>query len=118
MPSASAPGVMPIIAMPAAVQAGMQAAMKQSAAFATKAARIEALTQGAQTGAEKVHGHNDQECKVQYKVTDKNGNPAKNVKYEIQTSDGKIVKGKTDKGGMTQTLSGYTEGMCSISFID
>lgn len=96
----------------------IKSAMKQSAPFATKVARIEALSQGAQTGAEKVHGHNEQQCKVQYKVTDKDGNPAKNVKYEIQTSDGKVVKGKTNSSGMTEPLSGYTEGMCTISFID
>jgi uncharacterized Zn-binding protein involved in type VI secretion len=96
----------------------MQAAIKQSAQFATKISRIQALSQGAQTGANKVHAHNDQQCKVQYKVMDRDGNPAKNVKYEIRTSDGKVVKGKTNNEGMTQTLSGYTEGMCSISFID
>jgi len=96
----------------------MQAAIKQSAPFATKVSRIQALSQGAQTGAAKVHAHYDQQCKVQYKITDKNGNPAKNVKYEIQTSDGKVVKGKTDSAGMTTILSGYTEGMCSISFTD
>ena len=96
----------------------MQAAMKQSAAFATKISRIEALSLGAQTGADKVHGHDEQECKVQYKVTDRDGNPGKNLKYEIQMSDGKVEKGTTDNGGMTKTFSGYTEGMCSISFPD
>ena len=109
-PGASAPG--------AAGGAAMQEAIKQSASFATKASRIQALMEGAETGAEKVHGHDDAECKVQYEVKDKSGNPAKWVKYEIQTSDGKTVKGTTDDGGKTQSLSGYTEGMCSISFPD
>jgi uncharacterized Zn-binding protein involved in type VI secretion len=99
-------------------QEARKAAIKESAAFATAASRIDALQKGAIEGAETVHKHNEEDCKVQYKVTSKEGNPAKDVKYEIQTNDGKVVKGKTGADGMTQQLSGYTEGMCTLSFPD
>ncbi len=93
-------------------------ATKLSAAFATQVSRISALIKGAENGEETVHKHNEEECKVQYKVVDKENNPAKDVNYEIRTNDGQQFSGKTDQSGMTKQISGYTEGMCSISFPD
>ena len=93
-------------------------AANSSAAFATKLARVTALVEGAEEGEETVHKHNEEDCKVQYKVCGKDGNPAKDLSYEIHTSDGKVFSGKTDSEGMTQKVSGYTKGMCRISFPD
>ena len=93
-------------------------AMKMSAAMATKIARIDALIQGAETGETTVHKHNEEDCKVQYMVRGRDNKPAKDVQYEIHTSDEKVFSGKTGADGMTQQLSGYTEGMCNIFFTD
>jgi uncharacterized Zn-binding protein involved in type VI secretion len=95
-----------------------QSAINMSAAYATKLSRVQALLKGAEEGAMFVHRHTEDECKVQYQVFSENEEPAKDVRYEIKTSDGKTVKGKTDSSGMTQQLTGYTEGMCSVSFLD
>jgi uncharacterized Zn-binding protein involved in type VI secretion len=96
----------------------VQAAVNGNAAFATKLSRIDALVKGAEEGSPTVHKHNDEDCKVQYKVTGIGGEPVKDVQYEIKTSDGKVFSGKTAADGMTQQISGYTEGMCKISFPD
>jgi uncharacterized Zn-binding protein involved in type VI secretion len=95
-----------------------QAASSETSAFATKTSRIEALTQGAADGSDTVHKHNDADNKVQYLVVDEHEQPVSGQKYEIHTSDGKVVSGKTNGSGQTQQLSGYTEGMCQIVFID
>jgi uncharacterized Zn-binding protein involved in type VI secretion len=96
----------------------VQAALNANAAFATKLSRIDALIKGAEAGAPTVHKHNEVDCKVQYKITGKGGEPAKDLQYEIKASDGKVFSGKTDSNGLTQKISGYTEGMCNISFPD
>ena len=111
-PQPPAPPPMPaVLAVPA-----VQDAINETAAFATKVSRIDALINGAETGEETVHKHNEEDCSVQYNVTGKGGEPAKDVQYEIHTSDGKVFSGKTDSSGMTQKISGYTKGMCKISF--
>jgi hypothetical protein len=89
-----------------------------TAPMATKLSRINALLKGAEEGSPEVHKHNETDCKVQYHLLSKSGEPVKGQKYEIHTSDGKIVSGKTDSSGLTQSLSGYTESMCTISFLD
>lgn len=96
----------------------VQAAIKMNAAFATKASRIQALLQGAEEGSTHVHKHNDNQCKVHYQIFSKTEEPVKGQKYEIRTSDGQVFKGTTDSNGKTQEVSGYTEGMCEISFLD
>lgn len=93
-------------------------ALKMSPAFATKVSRIEALKQGAEEGAEDVHKHNEEDCKVQYHIFSKEDKPVKGQKYEIHTSDGQVFQGTTDSNGKTQSISGYTEGMCEILFLD
>jgi hypothetical protein len=93
-------------------------ATNMNASFATKHSRMNALIEGAESGEETVHAHNEQDCKVQYQVAAKDGNPAKDQKYEIKTNDGKTFSGRTGADGMTQQISGYTEGMCNISFPD
>ena len=107
------PGVMPDIMAPP-----VQAAIKMNTAFATKVSRIQALLQGAEEGATHVHKHNDNQCKVHYQVFSATDEPVKGQKYEIRASDGQVFKGTTDSNGKTQVISGYTEGMCEISFLD
>jgi uncharacterized Zn-binding protein involved in type VI secretion len=94
----------------------VQEAIKSTAAFATKLARTDALIKGAESGEETVHAHNEEDCTVQFHVTGMGGADAADVQYEIKTSDGKVFSGKTGSDGMTQKISGYTEGMCKISF--
>jgi uncharacterized Zn-binding protein involved in type VI secretion len=105
------PPIQAITAEPA-----IQDAMNETAAFATKISRIDALINGAENGDEVVHKHNEEDCTVQYTVTGLGDAPAKDVQYEIKTSDGKVFSGKTDSNGMTQKISGYTKGMCEITF--
>lgn len=113
-PQASAKDAMnAVIAEPA-----VQAAINETAAFATKISRVDALIKGAEDGEETVHKHNEEDCTVQYKITGTGDQPLKDVQYEIKTSDGKVFSGKTDSNGMTQKISGYTEGMCKITFPD
>jgi uncharacterized Zn-binding protein involved in type VI secretion len=113
IPKVPSPPPLPDIMVPQ-----VQAAIKMTAAFATKASRIQALLQGAEEGAMHVHKHNDNQCKVHYQVFSKTEEPVKGQKYEIRTSDGQVFKGTTDSNGKTQEISGYTEGMCEISFLD
>ena len=93
-------------------------ATAMNAAFATKQSRMNALIDGAENGDATVHKHNEEECKVQYEISGMGDEPAKDVRYEIKTNDGKVFSGTTGADGKTQQLSGYTEGECSISFPD
>jgi len=87
-----------------------------TAPFSTKVARIHALTQGAEEGAETVHKHDENDCKMQFEITGPSGEPAKGQKYEIRTTDGNTFSGNTDDKGLTKKISGYSEGDCTISF--
>jgi uncharacterized Zn-binding protein involved in type VI secretion len=100
------------------IEAVQASACDTSAAFATKLSRTMALLHGAEDGSAFVHKHNVEDCKVQYQVLDENEEPIDGQPFEIHTSDGKVIKGKTDSTGKSQQLSGYTKGMCTIVFPD
>jgi len=87
-----------------------------TAAFATKVSRMQALVRGAEEGAETVHKHDENDCKVHFEVLSPSGEPVSDQKYTIKTNDGKTFNGNTDKKGLTQKISGYSEGDCTISF--
>ena len=93
-------------------------AIAMNASFATKQSRINALIEGAENGDATIHKHNEEDCKVQYEISGMGDEPAKDVRYEIKTSDGKVFSGTTGADGKTQQISGYTEGECSLSFPD
>lgn len=95
-----------------------QKILKTNTAMATTISRMEALVKGAENGDDFVHVHSEEECKVQYLVTGPGDVPLEDVQYEIKTSDGKTFAGKTGTDGLTQQISGYTEGMCTLSFPD
>jgi uncharacterized Zn-binding protein involved in type VI secretion len=50
-------------------------------------------------------------------LTDEEGNPMSNVKYEITLPDGSVRKGVTDDQGKV-SISGVTPGICQVSFPD
>jgi hypothetical protein len=52
-------------------------ATAMNASFATKQSRINALIEGAESGEETVHAHNEEDCKVQYEVSGMGDEPAK-----------------------------------------
>jgi uncharacterized Zn-binding protein involved in type VI secretion len=96
----------------------LESASNMSSAFATKASRIVALQTAANEGTPEAHKHNIEDSYIQYEVVDDDDNPVSDLDYEIELSDGKIVKGTTDSNGLTKKISGYTQGMSSISFPD
>ncbi|WP_262920142.1 hypothetical protein [Niabella hibiscisoli] len=42
----------------------------------------------------------------------------KDVKYEIRTNDDQLHEGRTNSNGETQSLSGYTEADCRVTFLN
>ena len=53
---------------------------------------------------------------VQFTLVDDAGKEVAGVDYEIETSDGKIHSGKTDGGGKTAVITGYTPSQCRPRF--
>jgi uncharacterized Zn-binding protein involved in type VI secretion len=104
------------IKVKAVADAFEQNAASMTAPQATKLSRMQALLQGAEDGSPTVHMHDEQECKVQYQVLAANNEPVKGQAYKISTNDGNTFSGKTDNKGMTQQVSGYSEGDCTLSF--
>lgn len=97
---------------------GAMGAAKITAKQAKDIANANKLKEAAKDGTEQADKKQKEDYKVQFTLKDSAGKPKKGIKYQIKTSDGKIHDGKTDAGGKTENLSGYTDTDCKVTFFN
>ncbi len=98
--------------------AGGSAANQVGAAQAKDNANSQSLKEAAEKGEDNADKTNKEDFKAKFSLVDESGKAAKDVKYEIRTSDGKVHDGKTNASGETQNLAGYTTADCSTTFFN
>jgi hypothetical protein len=59
-----------------------------------------------------------EDLKAQFTLVDEAQKPVKGTAYEIETSDGQKIKGKTDASGKTQNVAGVTPADCRVTFFN
>ena len=76
------------------------------------------LSNAAKNGDGLAARSNKEDMQVKYTLIDEAEKGIADTKYEVRCNDGTIFSGKTDGGGATQTITGYTAGECSVTFFD
>jgi len=85
---------------------------------AMKMANQAALKKAAKEGADTAEKTGREDFQAKFTLVDEANKPMKDVKYEIRTSDDQLHEGKTNGNGETQSLSGYTEADCRVTFLN
>jgi len=89
-----------------------------SASQAKDSANAQSLKQAAREGKDSADKKQKEDYKARFTLKDSAGKAKQGVKYQIKTSDGKVHDGKTDAGGKTENLSGYTDADCNVTFFN
>ncbi|GAB3425664.1 PAAR domain-containing protein [Niabella aquatica] len=97
---------------------GGAASKAVGAVQAKKIANSDSLKAAAKDGEDKADKTKKEDFSAMFSLYDEAQKPLKDVKYEIQTSDGQIHEGKTNSNGETAEISGYTKADCKVRFFN
>lgn len=95
-----------------------QKSTQTGAAQAADNSNAAALKQAANEGQEEAERSDKNDYSAQFELLDKADKGVKDVKYQINTPDGKVHEGKTDGSGKTEQVQGYTASECRITYFN
>jgi uncharacterized Zn-binding protein involved in type VI secretion len=76
------------------------------------------LTEAAENGEGIASKTEKDDLKAQFGLIDEAVKGIEDNKYEVETTEGKKYKGKTDSSGKTENISGVTPADCWVTFFD
>ncbi len=91
---------------------------KIAAGAAAGIVNANALTKAANNGEDTVERTTKNDFNAQFTLVDEAEKGIKGIRYQVETNDGKLFEGKTDRSGKTENVSGYTTSDCKVTYLD